>query len=412
MDWTKTQKRILLVAWLGWVFDIMDAALFNFAKVPMLTAMLGKAEYDRIGPAIEGRIQSVFLLGWAIGGLIFGILADRWGRMRTLTATILIYSIFTGITALCQNPEQVMVARFITALGIGGEWAAGAALVAEAFRDTKRGPAAAILQSAAALGPALAAGASLVLRHQSWHWLFVVGIVPALITVGLRYAVREGETVTPDRPADAGSPLALLRHPVYGRRVIAATVIGAVGVIGAQTATYWMPNLVKAASVGLSTAEVSARTAYVTWVSHIGTLLGVFCVPWLAERFGRRRTIAAFFVIAPLVVFAAVGSGATYERLFALSPLINFFAIGVSAAFVLYFPELFPGKFRAIGSGLAYNTGRLLAIPVPMITGQVTAGGSPITSAVVLSGSVYVIGLLAIPFAVETKGEPLPELDG
>lgn len=411
MNWTKAQWRILIVAWLGWVFDIMDAALFNFAKVPMLTAMLGEAEYARIGAALEGRIQSVFLFGWAVGGLIFGILADRWGRLRTLTVTILVYSVFTGLTALCQTPEQVMAARFVTALGIGGEWAAGAALVAEAFRHVKRGPASAVLQSAAAFGPALAAGASLILRHESWHWLFVVGVFPALVTVGLRFAVKSEETITETSARDAGSPIALLRHPVYGKRAIVATIIGAVGVIGAGTATYWMPNLVKAASTGLPTDEVTARTAYVTWVSHIGTLLGVICVPWLAERWGRRRTIALFFVLAPLVVLLAVGSGATYGRLLALSPLINFFAIGISAAFVLYFPELFPGKFRAIGSGLAYNTGRLLAIPMPAITGQIAAAGSAITQAVVLSGTVYLIGLIAIPFAPETRGLALPEDD-
>ena len=153
----RTQWLILLVAWLGWVFDIMDTALFNFAKVPMMTEMLGRAQYKLIGPRVEGQIQTFFLIGWAIGGLIFGILADRWGRTRTLIVTILMYCALTGLTAFCRTPEQVMVARFLTALGIGGEWAAGAALVAESFPDDLRSIASSFLQSAAAFGPVFAA---------------------------------------------------------------------------------------------------------------------------------------------------------------------------------------------------------------------------------------------------------------
>src|SRR5688572_8545828 len=173
---TRYQWLVLVVAWLGWVFDIFDTALFNFAKGPMLTEMLGGAEaYKLQGPQVEGMIQMIFLAGWAIGGLAFGILADRWGRTRTMVLTILIYCAFTGLTALCQTWEQVAGVRFLTALGLGGEWAAGAALIAEVFPDRARAGAAALLQSAAAFGPALAAVANLKVAAADWRVLFLIG---------------------------------------------------------------------------------------------------------------------------------------------------------------------------------------------------------------------------------------------
>ncbi|HEY0866602.1 MAG TPA: MFS transporter, partial [Fimbriimonas sp.] len=215
MRWTRAQWTVLVIAWLGWVFDVMDAALFNFAKVPMFTEMLGPELYKQSGAAVEGRVQSVFMLGWAIGGLLFGILADRWGRARTLILTILLYSLFTGLTALCRTPDQVAFVRFLTALGIGGEWAAGAALVAETFRGGGRAPASSFLQSAAAVGPALAAFVNLGLASLPWEsllgrptmpWqsLFLVGVVPALLCVVIRMVVREPEAVPKDAPFPLG----------------------------------------------------------------------------------------------------------------------------------------------------------------------------------------------------------------
>jgi MFS family permease len=168
--------------------------------------------------------------------------------------------------------------------------------------------------------------------------------------------------------------------------------------------------LVKQVSEGLPKAAVDQRTSVLALVSHVGTLAGVILVPWLCERWGRKRTIFGCFLLAPAAVALAIGGTTSFERLLWFSPVMNMVAIGVSAAFVLYFPELFPQRVRATGMGLAYNAGRLLGIPMPMITGAITGqyGGS-IAAGVLLSGMVYVVGLLAIPFAPETLGKPLPE---
>jgi len=407
----RTQWLILLVAWLGWVFDIMDTALFNFAKVPMMTEMLGKAQYKLIGARVEGQIQTVFLIGWALGGLVFGILADRWGRTRTLILTILMYCALTGLTAFCRTPDQVMVARFLTALGIGGEWAAGAALVAESFPDDLRAIASSFLQSAAAFGPVFAALANLQFANSSWRVLFLVGVLPAFVCVLIRWKVPEPESAPKIRSQEP--PLRMIRElfsDAYLRRnVIVAMAIGVVGVTGAGVAPFWIPNLVKEASFGLADVVIRTRTSQATMVLHIGTLLGVFVFPFLAERLGRKRSFALFFFMSPLATMLALYGGANFGRLLLLMPIATFFAIGVSSGFVLYFPELFPTRLRATGSGLAYNVGRVFSAPMPWITGIIMASlNGSVASGVLIASGIYLIGLVVLPFARETKGLPLP----
>lgn len=405
---SKYQWQILLLAWFGWVFDVMDSALFNLAKIPMLTSMLG-SRYKVDGTTIDGALQMIFLGGWAVGGLIFGILADRWGRTRTLTATILLYCLFTGLTALCQSWEQVAVVRFLTALGIGGEWAAGATLVAEVLPDRSRAGAASFIQSAAALGPILAAVAQFCLRGVGWQWMFVVGILPAALCVFLRFGAQE-----PERLASEQTKTPLREIFIDGRirrNAIVAMVIGIVGIAGAGSATYWAPNLVNAVSSGLAQETIKARLGQMTMISHIGTLAGVFVVPWLCTLFGRKLTIGAFFSITPVVLLLGLHDP-TYEKLLVVLPFVNFFAIGVSAAFVLYFPELFPSRVRGTGTGLAYNVGRLFTIPVPLITGILITqlGGQSragVTTALMITGSIYVVGLMAVFFAPETRNEKI-----
>ena len=399
------------MAWLGWVFDIFDSAIFNLTKSDMLKEMLGADAYkpNGPGPIVEGYIQGFFFAGWALGGLIFGVLADRWGRTRTLTVTILIYSLFTGLTCFCQEPWQVGVARFITALGIGGEWAAGAALVAEVMPERTRAAAAALLQSAAAVGPALTSVALISLSHKGWQAMYLVGIVPALICVGIRFFVKEPEA-TKNVEARSKAPLTdLWTNQKWRRNAIIAMVIGAVVVTGAGTVAFWGPNLMDAANQGLPADIVKQRKGFATLISHIGTLAGVLLVPWLCQRFGRRRTIGTFFVMAPLAALMVVNVGSTYQTLLWSLPIYSFFAIGISAALVLYFPELFPTKIRATGAGMAYNVGRVFSIVIPMISGALIAQFGSIGTGFLIAAGFYAFGIVAIWFAPETKGQPLPE---
>lgn len=406
---TRTQWLVLLIAWFGWVFDVMDTALFNFAKGPMLTEMLGgPVAYKRFGAAIEGRMMSVFMVGWALGGLVFGLMADRLGRGKTLVITILMYSVLTGFTALCKTPDQVMGLRFLTALGIGGEWAAGAALVAETFPDSGRGPAAGLLQSAAAFGPWFAAAANLALPADSWRLLFLVGVAPALILVAARVLLRQPEP-TRGTSGDWATPLREIAHdPRWRKNALVATALGVIGVAGAGIVPFWLPNLIREAGSGLPAEAIKRFTSYNTFTVHVGTLLGVLVFPWLCQRLGRRPSFALFFLLAPLSGALALYGGASLSRLLWLLPLASFFSIGLSAGFVLYFPELFPPRLRATGAGLAYNVGRIFSAALPAVMGGLMVRFQGISTVVLVALGFYVLGVLVIPFAPETKDRPLP----
>jgi len=412
---TRSQCLILVVAFLGWVFDIFDVAIFNFAKGSMLNELVGAERIKVDGPFIDGFLLTILLIGWSVGGLLFGILADRWGRTRTMVVTILIYAVFTGLHAVCQSWEQIAAVRFITALGIGGEWAAGAALLAEAFPDKARAPAAGLLQSAAAVGPVLAALANMKIAAADWRLLFLIGIIPALITIVIRLGVEEParwkEAHAGEERKSFWEPIrGLFAHPKWRKNAIVALILGAVLVAGSNNVSYWLPNLVESVSKGLDANLVKDRKSEATMILHIGTLLGVLIVPWLCVRFGRKLTIGAFFLASPVAVALAFYGGGSYERLLLFAPLMSFFAIGVSAAFVLYLPELFPTLYRATGAGLAYNVGRILAAGVPLLTARLMGEAKLSTGgAIAATAAVLAVGILALPFAPETRGKPLPE---
>jgi MFS family permease len=412
MSWwrglTRYQWLVLLVAWLGWVFDIADTALFNFAKGPMLDELLANVPAAERAQ-IDGTLLTVFLVGWALGGLVFGVLADRWGRTRSMVVTILLYASFTGLTALCHSWEQVAVVRFVTALGIGGEWAAGAALVAEVFPDKARAPAAGLLQSAAAFGPVFAALVNLQVAPAQWRLLFLVGIAPALVCVVIRLWVKEperGQSRALQGQA-RGDLRELFTHPVWRRHAAIALVLGVVVIAGAANVSYWLPNLVEQVSPGLEAGDVQARKSVVTMVLHVGTLVGVLLMPWVCERIGRRLALGLFMVLSPVSVVVATYAGSSWERLLWVSPLMSLFSIGVSAGLVLYFPELFPARLRATGSGIAYNVSRLFAAGIPLLTAMWMGTEFSVTKGVATTAVVLGLGVLVLPFATETRGRPL-----
>jgi MFS family permease len=170
---------------------------------------------------------------------------------------------------------------------------------------------------------------------------------------------------------------------------------------------FWIPNLVKEASVGLAEAAIRARTSDATMAIHVGTLLGVLCFPLLAQRIGRRKAFGLFFLLSPIVTALALYGGTDYPRLLLLLPIATFFSIGVSAGFVLYFPELFPTRLRATGAGLGYNVGRIFSAPIPWLTGiAIAALNGSVAAGVLVAASIYVVGLVTLPFAPETGTLP------
>ena len=442
---TKHQRFVLIIAWLGWVFDVMEASFFGLTKQAMMKEMLGAAEYARIGTEWEGRIHGGMIIGWALGGLIFGIVADKWGRGRTLLLTVFIYCLFTGLTSLCQTPSQVLGARFLTGLGIGGEWAAGAALIAETVPNHYRARAAAFLQTAAAFGSIIGVFVSIGAGNANWRWVYVAGILPAVLCFVARFRL-EGNEKTPknrgvgetpvepvgllespehstattaptssltltDSPNSGGesstNPLfQLLTTRPYNIRLLAAVLIGVVGIAGGGILPFWLPNLVKDALPGATDATVAYYKNLTMIVLHLGTLAGVLVFPPLTDRYGRRPLFAGFFVASGLMLYLTATQAVSLPLLFILPPLASFFALGVTAGFGLYFPELFTTQFRATGSGIAYNSARILIAPLQVWIG-VNAKTQGVGPTIGLVAMIYVIGLVGLSFAPETRGKKL-----
>lgn len=402
LSWSKHERTVLLLAWLGWTFDVMDAALFNFAKVPLVTELLGGPDaYKANGPTVESGLLLALMVGWSVGGILFGRLADRYGRVRVMAATVLVYSLFTGLTAFCHTIHQLMAVRFLTGLGIGGEWAAGAAWVAESVSDEKRARAASWLQSAAAFGPWFAALANVLLAAQGWRALFLVGAIPALLTVVLRYSMRQEETVAQSQTQSGAG------FKGFWRPAIVGLVLGIAGIATAQNVSFWLPNLVKQLSPGLEPAALQARQSTAALVLHIGTLVGVFLVPWACTKLGRRATMLLCFIAGPVSVWLVAQFAKDFNTLLVLSPLMSLFGIGLSGAFVLYFPELFPPHLRATGAGLAYNGGRIVAALVPFLTAYLIGSQGDVGKSIAQTSVLLAAGAIALAFAPETKDKPL-----
>ena len=338
------------------------------------------------------------------------------GRARTLVFTILIYAVFTGLAALSQTWWELALFRFITALGIGGEWAAGAALVAEVWPEEKRTRAAGLLQSAWAGGFLAAAILSLLLRHHGWRPMFVVGVAPAVVALFVFLWVREPERwvkahAEEQRAGTARPPkLAELFAPGLVRATLVGSGLAFVAVFGLWGATNWTPTLIRALPDlrDLSESGLTSRVSYATMLLNVGALAGYLSFGPLADRVGRRRVFALMCLGSLVMLPVTFLTPRTYGQVLLLLPLLGFFNNGLFSGFPIYLPELYPTRIRATGAGFCFNIGRVLASAGPIVTGYlVTVLGSfgLAASAVAL---IYLVGLLILPFAPETKGQPLP----
>lgn len=416
---TRYQWLVLLVAWLGWVFDAMDATIYAMVLHPALHELLPRSGLATGGEEIGwygGIIFSVFLVGWALGGVLFGVLADRFGRTRVLIATILIYALFTGMAALSQTWWQLGLFRFLTALGIGGEWAAGAALVAEVWPEEKRARAAGVLQSAWAVGFFAAALANLLLREQGWRPVFIVGVAPALVALLVRLWVREPERWLHAHAAESlrsrrKPRLAELFSPPLRRSTLVGSGLAFVAVFGLWGATNWTPTLVRVLPEmqTLDAAAVASRISYATMMLNVGALVGYLSFGPLAERLGRRAVFGLMCLGSLVLLPLTFLTPRTYAQVLLLLPLLGFFNNGIFSGFPIYLPELYPTRLRATGAGFCFNAGRVLASTGPFLTGwlvTVLGGFGRAASAIAL---IYLVGLCLLPFAPETRGRPLPD---
>ena len=411
------QWLVLAVASAGWVFDCFENQLFNITRPHLLPDLLGVPGTD---PAVKyyGELfLGILLLGGFTGGLLFGSIADRIGRRPAMVFTILVYSIFSGLTFFAQNLWQVALLRFLVAMGTGGEWAVAAALVAEVFPPHARTHASGIFHATSTAGTWLATLAGLAVGAQ-WRYAYLIGVVPALLVLWVRASVRESDAWSGRATAAApgrrpGSFRELLCHPLWGPRAIFGMLLAAVGL-----ATYWGVTVGSQDMVsdflmqrGVPDAEANARGQFAYGiVVSLGGGLGLFCFGPLAHRLGRRRAFGWMLILAMAIVPITCYLPRTYAQLLVLLPLYGFLTLGFHAGFAIYFPELFPTHLRGTGTGFCFNGGRLLAAPALWFSGWLKAQpGIDLRLALTLLASVYLVGLVILVFLPETKDRPLPE---
>lgn len=395
---TRDQWRALAAAKLGWMLDAMDFLLYVMA-IGQLKSYFG------ISDATAGLLGTVTLITSAIGGIAFGVIADRVGRTRALMATILVFSVSSLGAATSQSLFQLMLWRLVLGFGMGGEWASGAVLVSETWPAEHRTKAIGMMQSGWALGYILAAVlAALVLDQQAlgaeaWRYLFALGAIPALFTLWIRRRVREPEAWVARQRARAPrvNPFAALWSPSLRRNTVLATLLSACVQFANWGLFFWLPGFlgspVERGGAGMTIVRSAA------WIIpvQIGAYLGYNSFGFIADRFGRRRTFIVYLVVAAVLVPLYGQLARSPLALLALGPVIGFVGYGYFSMFGSFLSELFPTAVRATGQGLTYNLGRGIGALAPYTIGYLaTLPRVGIGSALAVTSAFFLAGALLI----------------
>ena len=371
--------------------------------------MLGPGGEGQVGGWM-GIITATFLLGAALGGVAFGWLGDRIGRVKAMSLSILCYSVFSGAAYFSQVPWHLAGFRFIAALGMGGEWALGVALVMEVWPERSRPWLAGAIGAAANLGMVLVGVVGLLVpvTQESWRWMFLVGASPALLTFAIRLFVPESERW--EQAQQGGGPKVSPVREVLGktlrRRTLIGIVLSSIALIGTWGSVQWIPLWVDQLTGG--TVPGAKANAHI--ISSLGATVGSLLAPMLLGHLNRRTSYTILCVLSLLVCALLFRTQTQYTTQF----LVMVFGAGACTAgfygwFPLYLPELFPTRVRATGQGLCYNAGRIIAAAGALTSGALVQfyGGYAQMGAVVTL--VYLIGIVAVRFAPETNGRPLPD---
>jgi MFS family permease len=390
---TPDARKALLAASLGWLLDAFDVMLYAL----ILTAVIQDLGLDR---QTGGLMASLTLGASAVGGLLFGVIADKLGRTRALNLSILLYSVFTFACGLAQNVWQFAIFRVLLGIGMGGEWASGATLVSETWPEKHRGKALGIMQSCWAIGYGLAAiVVAIVLPRFGWRAVFFIGIVPALFTLWIRRSVKEPEMWTRQK----SEPQNWLGIPWKLAFFLAA--MNAMTMFAWWGLNLWVPSYLSLPStqggIGLSTETMAAFVV----AMQVGMWLGYVTFGFVSDALGRRPTYIAYLVIAALLVwiYGAVRNPAV---LLVLGPFVAFFGTGYFSGFGAVASEIFPTSIRATALGVTYNSGRLLSAVAPFIVGSMAQrrGFGP---AFMLTSFAFLVAALLWIGIPETKGRKM-----
>lgn len=411
---TRYQWLVLAIASAGWVFDVYEGQIFNITRGDMLTEILGSegADVQKYGDLFLG----IFLLGGTVGGLGAGTLADRYGRRPIMMITILMYSVFSGLTFFATELWHVAALRFLVAMGVGGEWAVAASLVSEIFPARARPHASGIFHASSVLGTWMAALAGIAVGA-NWQYAYLLGIIPALLILWVRAAVKEPEQwkakAAEGPSAQLGSFKELLLNPKWNRNALFGMLLGAIGL-----GTFWAvvvatqglaEQFLIASGVDADSASQKAKFAYGI-IQTAGGGIGLLAFGPLCSKFGRRRAFIGMQLLAFLIVPITCYGPQTYQQLLYILPVYGFLTLGIHAGYAIYFPELFPTHLRATGTSFCFNGGRILAVPVLFFSGWLKAeSGMDYRLAVSSLAALFLVGAVVMLFLPETNKQELLE---
>jgi MFS family permease len=433
LDMNAYQWTVLFAAWLGWGFDIFDSLLFNYVApncVPTLLHIpLGTPAAAAATLRYTGGLTSMLLVGWAVGGVLFGRVTDRIGRRKTLLLTMAMYAVGTAACAAAPNMAVLILFRIVSSLGIGGEWAAGAAMVAEVVPERRRVEAGALLYTAAPLGLFLATLITFQIQgvyfkgspEVAWRYVFLFGLVPASLAFFVMTFVKEPERWKNTAAGAAPPRLAELFSAPYRAITISGFLMALVALVTWWSCNAFLPTvaagLASQASIGLTRIEATALSegwkAQGTNLFALGGLIGTLVTIPFAKFLGRRTMFATYFLSSGVAVLAAFGLAFDpHTRLYMYFP-IGLTTFGVFGAFTYYLPELYPTRLRGTGAGFCYNAGRLIAAVGPFLVGAIASRGAAALPsamhALFFVGFVPLAGLLVMPWIIETRGHVLAD---
>jgi MFS family permease len=416
---TRYQWLVLAIASAGWVFDQYESQIFVITKDHVL-ADVWSADQAEIKKWSD-NLFAVFLVGSTIGGLAAGSLADRFGRRPILILTILFYSLFSGLTFFATELWHIMALRLLVAMGVGGEWAVAASLVAEVFPPRARAYASGIFHASSILGIWMAALAGIAIGA-NWRVAYLLGVLPALLIVWVRARVREPErwqatAAEAQKSTGDGQRLGSFRDlfssPRWRRHALLGMALAAVGL-----GTFWAvivagQDLTKEMlkRTGTDPNLISARTTFAYgFVQTTGGGLGLLAFGPISARIGRRPAFIAFQLLALAIVPITCFLPQTYWQLLILLPVFAFLTLAIHAGYAIYFPELFPTSLRATGASFCFNGGRALAVPILFFSGWLKAQpGVDLRWAVTGLATLFLVGVGVVLFLPETNRQELPE---
>jgi MFS family permease len=415
---TRNQRRGFLAAWGGWALDGMDSFIYALVMVPALRELLPRSGIPGDAANVGyygGLLFALFLVGWGMS-LVWGPIADRFGRVRTLMLTIICYSAFTFLGAVATSVWQLAAFRLLAGVGIGGEWSMGGTFVAEEWPEDRRKMGAGLMHTGYYFGIFLAAIVNyFVGARYGWRAMFAVGGTPALLVAFIRYGVTEPKRWQIQQVRTSmWHSFSQLFSPVYRRRTLLNSIYLLVSIAGLWAGSVYVPSAVNylATKAGFDSVAATRLASYGTMLLAAGTIIGCIPLPILAERLGRRVTLGVYFGL----MFLTISLGFGYVFYLTEHALLWFmfclFFLGVGGAnfamYTLWLPEQYPTECRASAFAFTTSVGRFAGAGITFLVGAGVARWQTIGTPVALTSVAFIVGLLLLPFGKETKGAALP----